>query len=166
MDAYDAKSGEHLWQLDGLRGNHIPSASVVENRIYVGSTTMYGGESDPDEVAASNCCIELTSANAKSGYEVKWGAERANSYYSTPLAFGGYVYYVNKIGVLYCVDETTGKQLFAKRIGNPCWASAIGAASDDGKGRVYFVLKNGATIVIRPGKEYDQIARQPTMGRQ
>ena len=159
VDAYDADSGRELWNLDGIRGNHIPSASVVGNRIYIGSTTMYGGESDPDEVAASNCCIELSHNGDEAAFQWKWGAERANSYYSTPLAFGGYVYYVNKIGVLYCVDELTGKQLFAKRIGNPCWASAIGAASEDGKGRVYFVLKSGTTVVVRPGKEYEQIAR-------
>lgn len=159
VDCYDAASGATHWQVDGLRGNHIPSASVVGNRIYVGSTTMIGGESDPDEVAGSNCCIELTSDGDKLGFDVKWSAEKANSYYSTPLAFAGYVYYVNKVGVLYCVHGETGKQVFAKRIGNPCWASAIGVTREDGQQHVYFALKNGSTIVLRPGDEYDQIAR-------
>ncbi|SMP59712.1 Outer membrane protein assembly factor BamB, contains PQQ-like beta-propeller repeat [Neorhodopirellula lusitana] len=159
VDAYDALTGEALWQLDGLQGNHIPSATVVGDQVFVGSTTMYGGATDEDATAGSNCCIQLTDNAGKPGYEVRWGAERANSYYSTPLAFAGYVYYVNKVGVLYCIDQETGEQVFVKRIGNPCWASAIGVTQSDGEQLVYFVLKNGYTIVLRPGDEYDQVAR-------
>ncbi len=159
VDAYDAATGDSLWQLDGLQGNHIPSASVVGDDIFVGSTTMYGGATDENVTAGSNCCIKLTSEGGKPSYEVRWGAERANSYYSTPLAFAGYVYYVNKVGVLYCIDQETGRQRFAKRFGNPCWASAVGVTCPDGEQLVYFVLKNGSTIVLRPGDEYDQVAR-------
>ncbi|MGB7343566.1 MAG: PQQ-binding-like beta-propeller repeat protein [Pirellulaceae bacterium] len=158
VDAYDAATGDSLWQFAGLQGNHIPSASVVGDQVYIGSTTMYGGASDENAVAGSNCCIKLTH-NGKPGYQVRWGAERANSYYSTPLAFAGYVYYVNKVGVLYCINQETGEQVFAKRIGDPCWASAVGVTKPDGEQLVYFVLKNGFTIVLRPGDEYDQVAR-------
>ncbi|TWU46907.1 outer membrane protein assembly factor BamB family protein [Rubripirellula reticaptiva] len=165
VDAYDAKSGERLWQVEGIKGNHIPSATVVGDRVYVGSTTMYGGESDEDMVAASNCCIELTVDDGKPGYTMRWGAERANSCYSSPLVFAGYVYYVNKIGVLYCVSAETGKQLFAKRIGNPCWASAVGVTNSTGEQLIYFVAKNGFTIVLRPGDEYDQVARNQLWDR-
>lgn len=159
VDAYDAASGEALWQVGGLQGNHIPSASVVGDQMFVGSTTMYGGATDESATAGSNCCIKLTMTDGKPSYKVRWGAERANSYYSTPLAFAGYVYYVNKVGVLYCINQETGTQVFAKRIGNPCWASAIGVTNSASHQYVYFVLKNGFTIVLRPGDEYDQVAR-------
>lgn len=159
VDAYDVATGESLWQLGGLQGNHIPSASVVGDEVFIGSTTMYGGATDAEATAGSNCCIKLTSLDGKLGYQVRWGAERANSYYSTPLAFAGYVYYVNKVGVLYCINQENGEQVFAKRIGNPCWASAVGVTQPDGEQLVYFVLKNGYTIILRPGDEYDQVAR-------
>lgn len=159
VDAYDAATGESLWQLGGLQGNHIPSASVVGDQVFVGSTTMYGGATDESATAGTNCCIELTMTDGRPSYKVRWGAERANSYYSTPLAFAGYVYYVNKAGVLYCINQKTGAQVFVKRIGNPCWASAIGVTNSAGDPFVYFVLKNGFTIVLRPGDHYDQVAR-------
>lgn len=133
VDVYDADTGESLWQIAGLQGNHIPSASVVGDLVFVGSTTMYGGATDENAVAGSNCCIKLTHDDGKPGFKVRWGAERANSHYSTPLAFAGYVYYVNKVGVLYCIDQETGEQVFAKRIGNPCWASAVGVIKPDGE---------------------------------
>ncbi len=58
VDAYDAEAGESLWQLGGLQGNHIPSAAVVADEVFVGSTTMYGGATDEerrlDRIAASS----------------------------------------------------------------------------------------------------------------
>ncbi len=120
---------------------------------------MFHQDNDPEKVAASNCCIQLTSQPTGPGFQILWGAERANSYYSSPLAFAGFVYYVNKAGVLYCIDQESGKQVYAKRIGNPCWASAIGVAREDGERRVYFFMKNGSSVVLRPGPTYDQVAR-------
>ncbi|MEZ6093430.1 MAG: PQQ-binding-like beta-propeller repeat protein [Pirellulaceae bacterium] len=159
VNVYDAKTGKELWKLDDLQGNHIPSASVVGDSIYVGSTQMYGSNADPDKVAGSNCRIDLVAGEGKLVFKPQWGAERANSYYSTPLAFAGYVYYVNKSGILFCVNQVTGKRVFAHRIGNPCWASAIGVTTNEGEPLVYFVQKNGFTIVLRPGDEFDQVAR-------
>lgn len=157
VDAYDASSGKSLWQIDGLAGNHIPSATISEDSVFVGSTQMYGGTASPDRVAASNCRIDLK-PDSGSGFKIRWGAERANSYYSTPLAFAGYVYYVNKAGVLYCIDGESGKQVFAKRIGNPCWASAIGVQVD-GQSFIYLFTKNGFTVVLRAGDDYELVAR-------
>ncbi len=159
VNAYDADTGKEVWKVDDIQGNHIPSASVVGNSIYVGSTQMYGSNADPEKIAGSNCRIDLTIEDDKPSFEVKWGAQRANSYYSSPLAFAGYVYYVNKSGVLFCVSQATGKRIFAHRIGNPCWASAIGVNTRNGDQFVFFVLKNGFTVVLRPGDEFDQVAR-------
>lgn len=166
VDAYDTGSGQPLWQVEHLQGNHIPSATIAGDRLFVGSTEMYGGTADAAEAAGSNCRIDLQTESGVPSYTVRWGADRANSYYSTPLAFAGYVYYVNKAGVLYCVDQQTGKQVFAKRIGNPCWASAIGVETETGELLVYFVLKNGFTIILRPGESYDQVARNQLWDRE
>lgn len=159
VSAYESPTGKQAWAIADIQGNHIPSATVVGNSIYVGSTQMFGSNADPEKVAGSNCRIDLTTKDEKLAYQIKWGAERANSYYSSPLVFAGYVYYVNKSGILYCVNQKTGKRVFVKRIGNPCWASGIGVTTSGGEKRVYVFQKNGFTIVVRPGDEFDQIAR-------
>jgi hypothetical protein len=155
-----------LWQLEGVAGNHTPSATVVGESIFVGSTEMYGSNADPEKIAGSNRRIQLVENDGKPSYDVRWGAERANSYYSSPLAFAGFVYYVNKAGILFCIDQKTGEQVFAKRIGNPCWASAIGVTTAAGEQYAYFVMKNGFTLVLRPGSEYDQVARNQLWDRE
>ncbi len=99
-------------------------------------------------------CPRLPSTKSMS-----WRAERATSYYSTPLAFAGYVYYVTKSGVLYGLHAESGKELFRERLGGVCWASAIGVVTGDGEAFAYFVTKKGETIVLRPGPTYDEVAR-------
>ncbi|MCG8653412.1 MAG: PQQ-like beta-propeller repeat protein, partial [Pirellulales bacterium] len=156
VSTYEAATGQQVWELEDIAGNHIPSATVAGDSIYTGSTKMFHQRGlDENRVAGSNCRIDL---DGKS-YQVRWGAERANSYYSSPLVFAGYVYYVNKAGVLYCVRAETGEQVFAKRISNPCWASAVGVIATTGHEYVYLFTKNGFTIVLRPGDEYDQVSR-------
>lgn len=161
--AYDARSGKQVWELHDVVGNHIPSPTVAGTSVYTGSTKMFHQRDlGEDRVAGSNCRIDLNS----NGYQVRWGAERANSYYSSPLVFGGYVYYVNKAGILYCTRQETGQQVFAKRIGNPCWASAIGVTTDTGKQYVYLFTKNGFTVVLRPGDEFEQVSRNQLWDRE
>ena len=159
VDTYAADSGDLLWRIAGMQGNRIPSASVVDGSIFVGSTELTHAGTDPGAVAASNCRIDLVEKHDRPSYEVRWGARRAASYYGTPLAFAGYVYYVTKSGVLYCLDAETGEELFRQRIGKPCWASAIGARTAEGDSLVYFTMKNGETLVLRPGRTFEQVAR-------
>ena len=156
VDAYSARSGELLWQIEGLEGNHITSASVVGSSVFVGSTELAHGGTD---AAAANCRIDLKQEGDRPTHEFRWSARRASSYYSTPLAFAGYVYYVTKAGALYCLDAETGEELFRQRIGGACWASAIGVRTAEGESLVYFVMKNGETLVLRPGRAFDEVAR-------
>ena len=156
VDAYSARSGELLWQIEGLQGNRIPSASVVGSSVFVGSTELAHGGTD---AAAANCRIDLEQKGDRPTHEIRWRARRASSYYSTPLAFAGYAYYVTKSGILYCLDAETGEELFRQRIGGACWASPIGVRTAEGESLVYFVMKNGETLVLRPGRTFDEVAR-------
>ena len=150
VDGYDAQTGRRLWSCEGISGNTIPSATVVGDRVYVGAGVGRGesGES----AAASNCCLRIAPETAE-GYEVLWKAENAVCSYMSPLVHRGCVYYVNSVGVVYCLDAETGQEHYAKRLGGACWAQPIGAGN-----RVYFFEKNGQTIVLRAGAEFEKLA--------
>ena len=151
VDGYNADTGESLWSHSGVSGNLIPSASVSGNHVFVGAAVS---RTDPDarSATASNCCLQITPDSA-SGYRVLWEADKAVCDYTSPLAHRGHVYYINKVGVLYCLDAATGEQRYAHRIGHPCWAQPI--ASDD---RVYLFGKDGVTTVIAAGPEFKTLA--------
>ena len=151
VDGYDADTGEVLWSHTGLSGNLIPSASVSGGRVFVGAAVS---RTDPDarSAAASNCCLQITPDSA-AGYRVLWQSKKAVCDYTSPLAHRGHVYYINKVGVLYCLDAATGEQRYAHRFGHPCWAQPI-AAGD----RIYLFGKDGVTTVIAAGPEFKSLS--------
>jgi outer membrane protein assembly factor BamB len=153
VEAHDGETGKLLWKLDGLVGNRIPSANVLGDFVFVGAQVSAHVPMDPKEVSKSNCCLRLTDVDGKPAYERAWRAKKAMSYYTTPLAHEGCVYYVNQVGILHCLDQKTGELLYAERIGGPCWASPL-AAGDF----VYFFLKKGIVLVIKTGPRYEQVA--------
>jgi hypothetical protein len=151
VDAYDAATGKLIWSHAGLSGNTIPSATIAGDRIFVGASV---GRRDTNAVsaAASNCCLRVT-PDLPAGYELCWKAEKAVCNYSSPLVHRGHVYFVNSVGVCYCLDAATGEQRFAERIDSACWSQPI-AAGD----HIYFFGKNGVTTVIASGPEFKKLA--------
>ncbi|MBI1831474.1 MAG: PQQ-binding-like beta-propeller repeat protein [Planctomycetes bacterium] len=149
---YDARVGKLLWELDGLSGNTIPSASASGSLLVVGSGIGRKG-ADANLSAKSNCCLKLVEKNGKPGYEVCWSAAKATCSYATPLCYRGHAYFVNQSGVVYCIDLATGKESYAERIDGPCWASPIGASE-----HVYFFGKDGQTTVLKAGPTFKKIA--------
>ncbi|MBI2807722.1 MAG: PQQ-binding-like beta-propeller repeat protein [Planctomycetes bacterium] len=149
---YDADKGTLLWEMDGILGNTIPSASASGDVIVVGAGISRKG-TDSAKAAKSNCCLKLVAKGGKRSFALAWSADRAISSYATPLAYQGHAYFVNQAGVVVCVDLATGKQQYAERIDGPCWASPVGAG-----GRVYFFGKDGTTTVIKSGPSFVKVA--------
>lgn len=152
VTGYEAEGGKLLWTLDGIGGNTIPSASVAGDHILVGAGVSRRNK-DAAAASRSNCCLKLTEKEGVPGYEVVWNAAKATSSYATPLAHRGYAYFVNKVGVVYCLDLATGKQHYAQRIDGACWASPLGAGD-----HVYFFTKKGTTTVLKAGPKFEKVA--------
>ncbi len=153
VDSYDLAAGKLLWTIGDLGGNTVASPSQVDaNRLIIGAAP---GRSEADGGAAnvSNLMIGVTAADSAVRAEVLWRADKAMASFSTPIAYRGIGYWVNRAGVVFAVDLQDGKQLFAERIDQAPWATAIGAGD-----RVYFFGKDGVTTVIRAGSTFEKIA--------
>lgn len=151
VDGYDAASGKLLWSHAGISGNTVPSPTVVDDRVFVGAGAGRG-DARSETASASNCCLRIAPDNPQ-GYELLWKAENAVCNFSSPLVHRDCVYYVNNVGVLYCLDAGTGREHYARRIDGSCWAQPIGAGD-----RVYFFGKNGVTTVVRAGPRFEKLA--------
>ncbi len=145
VTAYDPSDGKELWAVDGLDGNSVPSPTVHGNKLFVGARLP---EFAKEGSIRSNCCLDI-SAGAKKTPEVLWRASKAISDYASPVVAGDCVYFVNKAGVLHCLDIANGKVHYRKRLPGPCWATPVVS-----KSHVYFFCKNGSTQVIEAGSEY------------
>lgn len=151
VTGYDAASGEQLWNVDGLDGNSVPSPTLHGQRLYIGARLPEFAE---EGSSRSNCCINFESSVGTSAQpQIAWRAEKAISDYASPVVNGNFAYFLNKSGVLYCLDTVTGKVHYANRLGTQCWGTPIVAGDS-----VYFFGKDGKTQIVRVGAQFELIA--------
>jgi len=147
VTAYEAESGQVLWSMEGLEGNSVPSPTAHGNHLFIGARLPEFGESSA--AAKSNLCLHLTGDS----YDVAWQAEKVLCDYASPVVAEDCVYFLNKAGVLTCLDLTSGEHHYTKRLGCTCWATPVVAG-----GHVYFFAKNGETRVIKAGPLFERVA--------
>jgi len=153
VDSYEVASGNKLWTVDGVGGNTVASPSQVDgNRLLIGSSPGRG-EPDAGPAGQSNLLIRVSGEGQALQAEVPWRAAKAQASFSSPLAYQGVGYWVNRAGVVFAIDLADGKELFAQRLDQAPWATAIGVSD-----RVYFFGKDGTTTVLRSGKTFEKLA--------
>ncbi len=150
VTGYDAANGQQLWTVGGLKGNNIPSPSVD-----VAQNIVVAGSSDK----GMNVAIKLGGTGDVSESNVLWRAQEATANFSSPLIHQGHVYFVNKVGVAFCLDLKTGDERWRQRLGSEVWASPL-AAGD----RIYFFTNEGKTFVMRAGAKLEQLALNELSG--
>lgn len=136
VEAYNAENGERHWYVDGIQKNTVPSPTVTDEWVVVGSSQKgetlaiaRGGTGDVTET------------------HTRWKADVASSF-GSPLIHRDNVYVVNKAGALSCLNLETGGVLWTTRIGSSTWASPIVAGD-----MLYFFGKDGDTSVIQISSE-------------
>jgi outer membrane protein assembly factor BamB len=77
-------------------------------------------------------------------------------WFSSPVIHDGLLYAANDEGILTVVDAATGKLVYEQRLnlGGSTYPS-ISMAGD----RIYVSSDKGATVVLQPGQEYKELAR-------
>ena len=139
ITSYDLESGRVLWECGGLTTNVVPCPVRHENLAICMSGYGRG---------AARAVRLDTAGDVTHGEQVAWRLERGTPYVPSPLLYDGRLFFTaSNRGLLSCVDAATGQPLAAPirlpRLGN-LYASPVGAA-----GRVYFVDRNGTTLVIK-----------------
>lgn len=147
ISGYGLANGENQWVIDGLQGNSVPSPCVVGNRVFIGARIPEFGSAS--EAAKSNLCVEFEQKN-KPTVSVAWRAEGAVCDYASPIVDDEQVYFLNKVGVLSCLNTVTGKLIYRQRLRTECWATPIVADN-----AIYFFAKNGTTKRIARGPKFE-----------
>ncbi len=149
----NAKTGERLWSLEGIGGNTVARPQPIgTGLLLVGASEGRGGATagaGPD----SNGVVKVAKSDDGWAADFVWRAERATSSFGSPIVHRGLAYFVNRTGVLFCLDAKTGEERYAERLPESIWATPI--AVED---RVYFVGKSGTTAVVKAGDEFEILA--------
>ncbi len=146
--SYDLVSGDLVWECGGLTRNVIPTPVTGHGMLF--ATSGYQG--------SSLLAIRLGKSGDLTGTDaIVWSHKKSTPYVPSPLLYGDKLYlFASNNGVLSCFDAPSGKVLIdAERIESltGVYASPVAAA-----GRVYFVGRNGTTLVIKPSDKLEVLA--------
>jgi outer membrane protein assembly factor BamB len=153
VDGYDAATGELLWSLGDLGGNTAATPIPFgDGRFLVGSAP---GREGQNALNARRSNLALTARRTESGWEphVLWRTEKALPSFGSPIVHGQQAYWVNRSGVVFCLDAATGDPHYEQRSAESVWATPLCVGN-----RVYLFGKNGTTTVVAAGPEWKVLA--------
>jgi outer membrane protein assembly factor BamB len=140
--AYDAATGQVVWETEGLTMNPIPSPVAGDGLVFLMSG--FRGNS-LKAVRLADAKGDITGTPA-----LVWTLDRDTPYVPSPLLYDGVLYFLkSNNGLLSALDAKTGKPHYqAQRIEAVpnVFASPVAAA-----GRIYILGQQGTTAVIKGG---------------
>lgn len=145
VKGYDLKNGKEQWFCESYNGRGTPIPAWGHGLL----VTLNGKPGDLYAVKPGG------SGNVTSTHRV-WNAARGSKGrdLASPIMVGEDVFMVNMGGFGTCYHVLSGKRYWVERLGGNFSSSPISA-----NGLVYQNNEEGETIVIRPGKKLDIVAR-------
>ena len=140
LTAFDAGTHAELWRYGEGEGPF--NGEIISSPVY-GDGMVFLQLWRESKVHA----IRLTGKGKPP--EQVWVSKKPGPVESSLLYYRGLVYALMDNGVLVCLDGKTGAEHYRERLGATCNSSPI--ASD---GHIYLSDNDGATFVVRAGKEF------------
>lgn len=146
--SYGLETGNLIWQCGGQTGNVIPSPVSGFGKVFC-TSGFRGNALQAIELGRTG---DLTGSDA-----VSWQVDEATPYVPSPLLYGDKIYVCSgNRAIISCYQAKTGKANFVKQQlegMREIFASPVGAAN-----RVYFVGRDGVSLVIKRAEEFQALA--------
>ncbi|WP_339729568.1 PQQ-binding-like beta-propeller repeat protein [uncultured Gimesia sp.] len=153
VDGYDPNSGKLLWMYEEVGGNRACTPIAFGEGKFLISASPGMHDERLSDAKKSNFAMQVKRVGDEFEQTILWKTSKAMPSFGSPMVCQGLAYWVNKVGVVYCFEAETGKQVYVKRLGQPCWATPLGLGD-----RIYFPGKDGLTSVIAAGREFRILA--------
>ncbi len=149
--SYEPATGKEIWRANFGAGHAVvPRPVFKDGLVYICTGFM-----KPELWA-----IKVDGMGDVTDSHVVWTYEKQVPEISSPLVSGNEVYFVSSKGVATCLDAKTGEAVWQHRLGGNFAASPLLA-----DGKLYFTSQEGITTVLKPGREYEEIARNQLFGQ-
>ena len=154
-------TGKLLWEFDEIANNSTTTPMPLGNGRFLIGASEGRGETTVTPVT-SNGVVQI-SQQVDGAYQARflWRADKATSSFGSPIFAGGNAYFINRAGVVYCLDAENGEQHYAQRSAGSVWATPLHVGD-----RIYLFGRSGTTTVIRDGKKFEKLAENPLWGEQ
>jgi outer membrane protein assembly factor BamB len=149
--AYEPRTGREIWRFNmGDCHAIIPRPVYREGVVYVCTGYM-----KPQLLA-----IRVDGRGDVTDSHLAWKHDRQVPEISSPVICGEQLYFVSPLGVLTCLDAVSGQLVWQHRLGGNFAASPLFA-----DGKLYCTSREGMTTVVRPGAEYEELAKNQVFGQ-
>ena len=146
--SYDLADGKVIWEVGGMTVNAIPSPIVANGTAYI----MSGYRGSAAVAVPLDSTGDLNSTD-----KVTWRHSKGTPYVPSPVLDDGRLYFTQaNTGLLTILNAKTGKAIVSdERLPavSQLYASPLAAA-----GRIYFVDRQGTTVVIKAGDQPEVLA--------
>ncbi|MFO0818138.1 MAG: PQQ-binding-like beta-propeller repeat protein [Pirellulales bacterium] len=153
VDGYDPASGRLCWRTEGLTGNFCPSPRAAGDGLFLIGACLEDQSIDPQQAWRSNVAVRIRREGREWSAHPAWSLPGGASFYTTPAAHNGAAYWIDRRGLVSCVDLTTGKLNYSHRLTATCWASPLCVG-----GRVYLFNRRGVTTVLAAGAQLAELS--------
>ncbi len=149
------ETGKLRWFAEhSLTGNICPSVIANGDLVYV-----FGGFR-----SAGSLALEAGGKDDVTQSHLKWSS-RTSSYVATPVLFEGHLYWIDDRGQAYCINATSGEQVYRERVngleggGRPVYASPVVAG-----GKIYVPTRWNGVLVLPAKPKYEVLAQNKFEG--
>ncbi len=150
VQGFNSRTGKRIWSIYSQGEGVTPSPVLGEGMIFTSSgfekptirAIRLGGEGD------------ITKSH------IAWEQTKGVPVLASPLYVHPYLYTITRDNILHCLEASTGKVVWLKRLNGVYSASPVFA-----DGRIYILAEEGVTLVLNPGPRYDELARN-TLGKE
>ncbi len=148
---YRPKDGAMIWKVDYADGySVVPRPVFSHGLLYVSSGFNQ----------AKIFAIDPTGEGDITKSHVRWIMTKGAPHTPSPLVVGDELYIVSDRGILTCLDAVSGEEHYQERLGGNYSSSPLFA-----DGKIYIQAEGGEAIVVRPGKEYEELGRNELEAR-
>jgi outer membrane protein assembly factor BamB len=148
VSALDPKTGKSIWTTKA-----IPQRTVGSPVLSSGLILQTCGAAGQGTLMVA---IDPSGHGDVSQSEVRYKRTKMLPYVPTPLAYQNYVFLWCDHGAVCCVEPTTGKDLWTKRVGGDFSGSPIGAG-----GMLFNIDEQGNVVVLAAGPEFKLLGKLP-----
>jgi outer membrane protein assembly factor BamB len=148
VSALDPRSGKTIWTTISL-----PHRTVGCPVLSAGLILQCCGSGGQGNLMVA---IDPKGHGDVSQTEIRYKRTKLLPYVPTPLAYQNYVFLWCDRGTVCCIDPTTGKDVWVKRIGGDFSGSPIGAG-----GMLFNLDEHGEVVVLAAGPEFKLLGKIP-----
>ena len=141
--AYNPRNGEEIWRI------HYRNHSATARPLYGHGLVFINSGFSKAQLFA----VRPDGRGDVTDTNVAWTEERSIGSKPSHLLIDDLLYIVHDQGTATCLEATTGKRWWQKRLGGNFSASPIVA-----NGHLYFLNEEGETTVVKPGREFQLVA--------